>query len=333
MQAGSTSRRIGELLTERGLLREADLEAALSYQAAHGGRVGAVLLRMGALTGESFYPVLAEQLGLGLVRASQLDEALLRAGQLALGAAAARLLTAGLLAWQDETGGWQLAATDPLQAELREAVAEHELLSGASWALLPEADFEGLRQRLDQGETSLQALDARALRELAEDAPVIALVNNLVAQAVEARASDIHLEPGEREFEVRLRIDGVLHRRSTLPMDRYPAVASRIKLIAGMDIAERRLPQDGRISTRAAGAGDRCAGVLDSGRLWRIDRDATAAQAPGRPFAGAAGHAADAADAVQALAGHSQRPGAGHRPPPARARAPRFIRRSLRPTT
>ncbi|MEH0165273.1 GspE/PulE family protein [Paucibacter sp. JuS9] len=254
MQAGSTSRRIGELLTERGLLREADLEAALSYQAAHGGRVGAVLLRMGALTGETLYPVLAEQLGLGLVRANQLDDALLRAGQLALGGAAARLLSSGLLAWQDETGAWQLAATDPLQAELREAVAEHEQLRGASWSLLPEADFDGLRQRLDQRETSLQALDARALRELAEDAPVIALVNNLVAQAVEARASDIHLEPGEREFEVRLRIDGVLHRRSTLPMDRYPAVASRIKLIAGMDIAERRLPQDGRISTRAAGA-------------------------------------------------------------------------------
>jgi general secretion pathway protein E len=97
-------------------------------------------------------------------------------------------------------------------------------------------------------------LDERTLRELAEDAPVVSLVNNLIAQAVEARASDIHLEPGERLLEVRLRIDGVLHVRQTLPMDRYAAVASRIKLIAGIDIAERRLPQDGRISTRAAGA-------------------------------------------------------------------------------
>jgi len=74
-----------------------------------------------------------------------------------------------------------------------------------------------------------------------------------MAQALEARASDIHVEPGERECTLRFRIDGVLHTRSTIGMDRYPAIASRIKLIGGLDIAERRLPQDGRIGTRVAG--------------------------------------------------------------------------------
>lgn len=245
---------IGQLLLERALLRGDDLEAGLAYQSAHGGRLGGVLMRMGALTAEAFYPVLADQLGLALARGPALDEAALRAGVEALAGDGQRLLAAGVLPWQDADGRWQLASADPLQADLRESVAALPALAEATWQLLPEAELEQWQQRLSRAELQLQSLDTRALREMAEDAPVISLVNNLVAQAVEARASDIHLEPGEREFEVRLRIDGVLHLRQTLAMDRYPAVASRIKLIAGIDIAERRLPQDGRISTRAAGA-------------------------------------------------------------------------------
>lgn len=95
--------------------------------------------------------------------------------------------------------------------------------------------------------------DVQQLREMAEEAPVVELVSNLMAQAVEQRASDIHLEPEERIFAVRFRIDGVLHTRLQLPRDRFDAVASRLKLISGMDIAERRLPQDGRLSTRVGG--------------------------------------------------------------------------------
>lgn len=95
--------------------------------------------------------------------------------------------------------------------------------------------------------------DEQQLRAMAEEAPVVELVSNLMAQAVEQRASDIHLEPEERIFAVRFRIDGVLHTRLQLPRDRFDAVASRLKLISGMDIAERRLPQDGRLSTRVGG--------------------------------------------------------------------------------
>ncbi|MCV2423117.1 GspE/PulE family protein [Paucibacter sp. DJ2R-2] len=241
------------MLLERNLLRPADLQAGLSYQTVHGGLLGAVLMRMGAITSDSLYPVLAEQLGLSLVRTGDLDELALRAALLALGPIAHRILDQAVLPWQDEAGHWHLASADPLQADLCESMAELDIGREVFWHLIPEADFAQWQQRLMHAELVSQALDVRALRELAEDAPVIALVNNLVAQAVEARASDIHLEPGEREFEVRLRIDGVLHLRQTLGMDRYPAVASRIKLIAGIDIAERRLPQDGRISMRAAG--------------------------------------------------------------------------------
>ena len=95
--------------------------------------------------------------------------------------------------------------------------------------------------------------DVAMLRELAEEAPVVELVSNTLSQAVNEGASDIHVEPREHEFDIRYRIDGVLQSRLTLPRSRFDAVASRIKLISGLDIAERRLPQDGRIGTRISG--------------------------------------------------------------------------------
>ncbi|RTL43530.1 MAG: type II/IV secretion system protein, partial [Burkholderiales bacterium] len=244
---------IGELLLAREHIRADDLNAALRFQAEQGGRLGAVLLRMGAVTAERLYAGLSDQLGLAWARFDDLDEAALRGGQKALERCAGPLLRLGLLAWLTEAG-WQLASADPLDAEVREFAQAQPELQGARWWLMAPDDVQRWVQRLEQGDLVMQALDERALREMAEDAPVIAWVNNLIAQAVESRASDIHLEPGEREFEVRLRIDGQLHTRLALGMDRYPAVASRIKLVAGLDIAERRLPQDGRISTRAAGA-------------------------------------------------------------------------------
>jgi general secretion pathway protein E len=244
---------IGELLIAREQLRADDLNAALRFQAEQGGRIGAVLLRMGAVTAERLYAALSAQLGLGWLRFDELDESAVRLALAELETSAAALLRLGVLPWRDETG-WQLASADPLDAEAREFAQQHAALRAARWWLIAPDDAQRWVQRLEQGDLSMQTLDERALREMAEDAPVIAWVNNLIAQAVESRASDIHLEPGEREFEVRLRIDGQLHTRLALGMDRYPAVASRIKLIAGLDIAERRLPQDGRISTRAAGA-------------------------------------------------------------------------------
>ncbi|MFN7695259.1 MAG: GspE/PulE family protein [Burkholderiales bacterium] len=245
--------RLGERLCALGLLREADAEAALAYQSVHGGRLGEVLLRMGAITVDTLWPVLAAQVGVQPLRGAELDEELLRSSQLELGAQGRRMLAQRLLMWRDGSA-WCAAASDPLQADLQETVAAMNLAPVTQWHLIPEAELDTWLQRLARSAVHGERLDERQLRELAEDAPVIALVNNLIAQAVEARASDIHLEPGEREFEVRLRIDGVLHVRQRFGMDRYPAVASRVKLIAGIDIAERRLPQDGRISTRAAGA-------------------------------------------------------------------------------
>jgi general secretion pathway protein E len=243
--------RLGELLCERGLAKASDVEQALALQAAHGGRLGRILVRIGALSEQTLYEALALQWGTELLEPRDLDLASLKADMEAAPLPWRWLLDRRVLMWREADGSWRLASDDLNEVDVREALAARSDLGGTRWCLVLPAALDQLLSALREGSEPGQS--AQALRAMAEDAPVIALVNNLLAQAIEARASDVHIEPGERDFEVRLRIDGVLHTRMTLPMERYPAVASRLKLIAHLDIAERRLPQDGHIGLRVAG--------------------------------------------------------------------------------
>ncbi len=248
---------ICELLLARDLIKPFELERALAFQAAHGGRIGEVLVRMGALSEDAFYAAQAEHLGLSLTEGSQLTEAEIDKG-LADWPGLSRTWWARrqALPWRGADDDLpHVAAADPYDTDLCETLAATGKPEPVWHFMLPAAleQWHDALTRRDAG-VGLGSLDARALREMAEDAPVIAFVNNVLAQAVEARASDIHLEPGEREFSVRFRIDGVLHSRLTQPIARYAAIASRVKLVSQLDIAERRLPQDGRTSIRVAGA-------------------------------------------------------------------------------
>ncbi len=246
-------RRLGEWLVERQAVPEAEVVRALQWQREHGGRLGAVLVRMGALSEEALFDALAAQTGLPLLT----DSAALAANAVA---AALRLLPMSVawwtsrraVPWVDADQTLHVAAVDPFDGDLREAVAA-AVPAAPQWWLLPPARFESWQGVLQGQGGAAEAVDERSLREMAEDAPVIAFVNNTLAQAVDARASDIHFEPGERDFDVRFRIDGVLQPRGKQPMSRFAAVASRVKLVSGLDIAERRLPQDGRTTIRVAG--------------------------------------------------------------------------------
>ena len=254
LQHAPAPSRLGERLLARGAIRSADLERALELQAQMGGRLGSLLVRIGALSEEQLLEALSEQLALPLLG----REVTLPLDPAEWGVPASDtdwnewMLDQQVLVWTDgERAYW--ASRDPLSPSLQEALdyalPQHALqpVLAAGQALERALDALGQRQRDTGGD------DVRHLRELAEEAPVVELVNNLLAQAVEQRASDIHLEPGEHEFAVRFRIDGVLYARLALPRERYNAVASRLKLISGMDIAERRLPQDGRLTVRAGG--------------------------------------------------------------------------------
>ncbi|WP_298579441.1 type II/IV secretion system protein [uncultured Luteimonas sp.] len=246
---------LGQLLLAREVIRPADLDRALDLQREMGGRLGSLLMRIGAISEEQLVDALSVQLGLPVlgrdlqpppVHEWRMPEGIDLPGDW--------MMDRQALVWQDAEGEVFCASRDPNSTELREVMAY--LFGGRSprFALAPGQLVERLLDALSQVQRSIAGTDdVRHLRELAEEAPVVELVNSLVAQAVEQRASDIHLEPGENDFVVRFRIDGVLYSRLHLPRDRFNAVASRLKLISGMDIAERRLPQDGRLTVRASG--------------------------------------------------------------------------------
>jgi general secretion pathway protein E len=248
-------RPIGALLLERGLINAQDVDKALAFQSQFKGRFGAVLVRIGALSEDALLPVLAQQLNLPLAEPSALPSRPEdTASALALsGLAAAWFQDHRALAWEAADGSIQCASRNPIDSNLQEtltaAFPDHKI----AWLLARTQDIESALKLCQTPDTTRPLNEIAHLRELAEEAPVVELVNNLLAQATDDAASDIHFEPEERIFTVRLRIDGVLHRRMSLPRERFDAVASRIKLISGMDIAERRLPQDGRISTRTSG--------------------------------------------------------------------------------
>jgi len=256
-EAPASGQLLGELLVVRGLASRQDIAKALAFQQQYGGRIGSILVRLGALSEESLLPVLSEQLGIALLGSGEWpeDAAAIAAAVEASGLPLDWWIDHGVVAWPSDDG---LLATsrDPLDPATNEMLDRHLPAGGWAWRLARSQDHDrllDLAARAHRASDDDLGDDVSHLRELAEEAPVIELVNNILAQAMDQRASDIHIEPEEALFHVRMRVDGILHTRMTLPASRYPAVASRVKLISGMDIAERRLPQDGRLTTRVSG--------------------------------------------------------------------------------
>jgi general secretion pathway protein E len=252
----TASQPLGQFLLDRGLIHSADLERALASQKLSGGRLGRMLVRLGAISEDSLLPALAEHLGLTLLNEAELQA---QAANIVrtidtLGMPAAWFVERGLVVYEEADGVLHAAARYPQDSFIQEVLTAKAQGHGLMWHLMRSRDEEWLAKLLAPPVEGGIATDETAhLRELAEEAPVIDLVNTVFAQAADENASDIHIEPEEHEFFVRLRVDGVLHTRATLPAERFAAVASRIKLIAGLDIAERRLPQDGRITLRVSG--------------------------------------------------------------------------------
>ncbi len=252
------SQRLGDLLLERQLVGADDIERAVNLQERIGGRLGAVLLRTGSLSEDTLLELLAEQLDMSVLGQGVAlpDEALIKRTAEQLNLSLDWLIDQQLLLWEDADGAVHCAARDPLSDSVHEVLRYFLGEREVQFHLARAQDLDRLLDQLakhSEGDWFGSDGDIRTLREMAEEAPVVELVNNVMAQAVEQRASDIHVEPEENNFAVRFRIDGVLHTKLNLPRDRFNAVASRLKLISNMDIAERRLPQDGRLSTRVSG--------------------------------------------------------------------------------
>ncbi len=249
---------LGEILMERGVLAREDLDRGLEIQRERGDKIGRILVDLGFIAQKDLLLALSEQLGLPIAEIAgppaitpeteQLSSRFLRQVRvlpLAVNGTTLRLAMADPLDF--ETLSVVRHATGlTVQPEL---ATEAEILDAIE-RYYGEEEKEAAATGLD-GEES--AADLEQLRDMASEAPVIRLVNAMIASAVEKRASDIHIEPFEKEFRVRYRIDGVLQEQEPPPRELKAAIISRLKLMARLNIAERRLPQDGRIKAKALG--------------------------------------------------------------------------------
>ncbi|MCK5720005.1 MAG: Flp pilus assembly complex ATPase component TadA [Thiomargarita sp.] len=253
-----SSQRLGEILVNAGFINEQDLQRALDFQERLGGQLGAVLIRLGAVSEDNLLISLSQQLNLPIINnldippEAEIFTDLIKES----GVEEDWWLDQEVLAWKDADKRIHCLARNPLSDTIREFFYQFFFDTEIIWYLVRNQDLDRLLDQVSKANTDDyfgNSDDVNILRELAEGAPVVEFVNNMLSQAIDQRASDVHIEPEERNFFVRYRIDGILYERFNLPRERFNAIASRIKLIGGLDIAERRLPQDGRLNTRVSG--------------------------------------------------------------------------------
>jgi type IV pilus assembly protein PilB len=248
---------LGTLLVERGLCTSAQVDAAIAEQARTGVSLGRVLVAQGTITETDLVAALAAQVGLEFVDLHDRQVDPTAAG--AVSDALARRYQALPIAW--EGTNLVVAMADPSNVL---AVDDIRSVTGADVRIVVAT-----RSAIDAAINRVQRLDAdveevalaepaveedlATIQEVTEDAPIVKLANLLIRQAIQDRASDIHIEPTEHDVRIRYRIDGVLHEVMRSPKRVQSGLVSRIKIMADLDIAERRMPQDGRMSAVIAG--------------------------------------------------------------------------------
>ena len=243
---------LGELLVDKGLLARHDLDRALELEREQGGGLARILSDLGFVDPADLLEAQADRLGIPFLSGGEFPSDLPLEDRVpASYMRRYRFLPLG------GDSVLRVAVADPLDLETLASIRSMtgmpvELVLATEREIV--AAIDGLYGLEDGAEpTRPERADIDRLRDMASEAPVIRFANSLVARAVEEHASDIHVEPLERDFRVRYRIDGILEERPPPPQAMQAAVVSRLKLMAGLDIAERRLPQDGRIQIKVAG--------------------------------------------------------------------------------
>jgi type IV pilus assembly protein PilB len=260
---GSSPRFLTDVIVDLGLVPREQVESAIETSRGTGTMPERVLLDSGALTQDGLTRALAERYGLDHLDLGVFSVDMNAANLVSSGAA--KRYQAVPVAFADK-GTLLVAMADPSNVL---AVDDIAIMTGyeVRVAVAPPEDIANLISRLDRLEDVVSEQDGQIeeqelgegagevvdLRETADDAPVVKLVNQIVAQGVEQGASDIHLAPDGRELRVRFRVDGVLHDATTVPRRMAGGVISRVKIMAEMNIAERRLPQDGRVGLTVDG--------------------------------------------------------------------------------
>lgn len=253
-------KRLGEILVDTGSITSSQLEHALNEQKSSGRRLGETLVSLGYLTEKEILKTLEKQLSIKYVTLGeeQIEKDAIAAVPLFL---AERY---NILPVRKEGARLFVAMSDPTNFY---AIDDVRMVSGLEvLPLLAESkdismainNHYGVQGRVESAVSKLKedeivSTSAHDVEDTVENAPIISIVNSLIQQAVRDRASDIHIEPQEDNLRVRFRVDGVLREVISFPKNTQAPILSRIKIMADMDIAEKRLPQDGRINVLEKG--------------------------------------------------------------------------------
>lgn len=258
----SAAPRLGEILLNEQKLARNDLERALEVQRSMGGRLGRLLINLGLVSEVDVYAALARQVALPLLRAEAFPQEKPAVSRLNVSFLLANHLLP--LVADDEIGKAAtpvFASPDPRSASLRDALRlvfddvpeivfglESEISARLQAWYVEDAETD------EAGGEMFEATEfIEHLRDMASEAPIIQRVNQILSQAVAAQASDIHIETYEENSVVRIRVDGEIFPIDQIDNKDAPAVVSRIKILSQLDIAERRMPQDGRTKIRVHG--------------------------------------------------------------------------------
>src|SRR5919198_1299349 len=265
MANGARSRLLGEILVAEGLTSPDAVERALARQRTTGELIGQALVALGVVTQDEVLRALATQQDLPFLPRDEMPSALPVLKNLS----AKYLRTYAVCPVSVEAGLMTVATSDPRNPVVLDDLRQTTGLTVKLVISSPEAITEAIDRTYDGANASaLQRIvegmedergadgdeDVSHLRDMAFEAPVVRLVNLLIENAIAAEASDIHIEPFEDTLRIRYRIDGILYDQEAPPRRLQAAVTSRIKIMAEMNIAERRLPQDGRIRVNLPGS-------------------------------------------------------------------------------
>ncbi len=276
---------LGEMLVASGLIKDEQLKIALEEQKKRGGKVGEILVDLGFISEHNIATFLGRQLNIPYI---EIDKQLIdvESVQILPGDMARRLVALPL--YKDKQA-LVVAMADPLNIfgvdDIRKATGMEirQVVATRSDILKAIDRYFGMRQTIEEaaidfaGEQGTGREVAEIAGAVAEDAPVVKMVSMLIAQAILDRASDIHIDPEGKTVKIRYRIDGVLAEVRTLPREMHAPIVSRIKILAGMDIAEKRAPQDGRFQARVnhSDSGPVVTAVFHERSALRMDGETT----------------------------------------------------------
>ena len=251
---------LGEMLVAGGLIKEDQLMRALDEQKKRGGKLGEILVDLGFISEYNIATFLGRQLHIPFI---EIDKQLVDVESVKLlSGDMARRLTA--IPLYKDKATLVVAMADPLNIfgvdDIRKATGKdiRQVVAMRSDILKALDRYYAMSQTIEAatvdfaGEKGAVALAEDIGGVAAEDAPVVRLVSMLIAQAILDRASDIHIDPEGNQIKIRYRIDGVLTEVRTLPREMHASIVSRIKIMANMDIAEKRVPQDGRFQAKVS---------------------------------------------------------------------------------